>query len=94
MTFKSSRITREGENRFRVDGLLTIKDVTKEMPLVFTYHGQQDNPLVAGKIVAGLDAAFTLDRLAFHVGDGKFYKMGVVGKDVEVLITVEMLRDK
>ena len=28
------------------------------------------------------------------VGDGKFYKMGVVGKDVDVLITLEMIRDK
>lgn len=94
MAFRSTRITREAENRYRVDGVLTIKDVAREMPLFFTYHGQRDNPLAPGKVVAGLDAAFTLDRLAFHVGDGKFYKMGVVGKEVDVLITLELLRDK
>lgn len=94
MTFKSSRVTREADNRYRVDGLLTIKDVTKEWPLEFVYYGQKVDPLQPGKIVAGLDCKFTLDRLAFHVGDGKFYKMGAIGKDVKVLITIEMLRDK
>ncbi len=94
MTFKSSKVIKVGDNRYRVDGLVTIKDVTKEMALEFVYHGQKANPLMPGKIVAGLDTSFTLDRLVFHVGDEKFYKMGVVGKDVEVLITMELLRDK
>jgi len=94
MTFKSTKVTKEGENRYRVDGVMTIKDVTKEMPLEFVYHGQKDSPLMPGKIVAGLDTSFTLDRLLYHVGDEKFYKMGAVGKDVEVQITMELLRDK
>lgn len=91
MTFKSNKVTRAADNRYRVDGTLTIKDVSVEMPLEFIYHGQRDNPLKKGEIVAGLDAGFTLDRLAFHVGDGKFYNMGAVGKDVDVLITIEMM---
>jgi hypothetical protein len=36
----------------------------------------------------------TLDRLAHGVGSGKFYDMGVVGKDVEVLVTLELLGNK
>jgi hypothetical protein len=28
------------------------------------------------------------------VGDGKFYEMGLVGKDVEILVTLEALSDK
>jgi polyisoprenoid-binding protein YceI len=44
--------------------------------------------------VAGYEASFTLDRLAYHVGAGKFYEMGVVGKDVNVTLTFEVLRDK
>jgi len=36
----------------------------------------------------------TIDRLSYHVGNGKFYKMGVVGKDVDVLITMEVTRKK
>jgi polyisoprenoid-binding protein YceI len=45
-------------------------------------------------MVAGFDSRFKIDRLNYHVGDGKFYKMGVVGKDVDVLITLEMIRHK
>ena len=36
----------------------------------------------------------TVDRLALGVGDGKFHKMGLVGKDVDVLVTLEALADK
>jgi polyisoprenoid-binding protein YceI len=94
MTFKSSRVSQAGENKYKVEGTLTIKDVSKDIDLEFVYHGQKENPLKKGEIVAGLDTKLTIDRLAYHVGDGKFYKMGVVGKDVDVLFTLELLRDK
>ena len=92
--FKSSKVTKAGDNKFIVAGKLTIKDVTKDLVLEFDYLGQKDNPLKPGQLVAGLDALLTIDRLAYNVGDGKFYKMGVVGKDVDILVTLELLRDK
>jgi polyisoprenoid-binding protein YceI len=46
------------------------------------------------QVLAGYEAVFTIDRLAYHVGAGKFYEMGVVGKDVNVTLTFEVLRDK
>lgn len=61
---------------------------------MFNYHGQKENPLKPGEVVTGFDANLSIDRLAYHVGDGKFYKMGVVGKDVDILVTLELLRDK
>lgn len=94
MTFKSKKVTKVSDDLFRVDGVLTIKDTTKNVPMVFKYHGQQDNKLIPGKIVAGLDATLSLDRLEYHVGTGKFFEMGVVGKDVDILVTIELLRDK
>ena len=94
MTFKSSMVSYDGNNKYIVDGILTIKDVSKNLALGFVYYGQKENPLKAGEIVAGLDASLTLDRLAYNVGDGKFYKMGVVGKDVDILVTLELLRAK
>jgi ATP-dependent protease HslVU (ClpYQ) ATPase subunit len=33
----------------------------------------------------------TIDRLVHQVGSGKFYEMGVVGKDVEILVSLEVL---
>ena len=94
MVFKSSRVSWTGGNKFIVDGKLTIKGVTKDLVLEFDYLGQKDNPLKPGQLVAGLDARLTLDRLAYKVGDGKFYKMGVLGKDVDILVTLELLRDQ
>ncbi|KPK36131.1 MAG: hypothetical protein AMK70_03440 [Nitrospira bacterium SG8_35_1] len=94
MTFRSSKVTDGGDNTYIAEGKLTIKDVSRDVALEFVYHGQKDNPLKPGEIVAGLDARLTIDRLAYHVGDGKFYKMGVVGKDVDILLTLELLRDR
>jgi polyisoprenoid-binding protein YceI len=94
MTFKSSRVLQGGDNKYIVEGTLTIKDVSRDVALEFVYNGQKENPLKKGEIVAGLDARLTIDRLEYHVGDGKFYKMGVVGKDVDILLTLELLRDK
>jgi len=44
--------------------------------------------------VAGFEAGLTIDRMEFHVGTGKFLKMGVVGKDVTIHITIEATREK
>lgn len=94
MTYKSSRISHAGGNRYTVEGELTIKDVTKKIPLEFVYWGERENPLQKKKMVTGLDARLTINRFDYHVGSGKFYEMGVVGKDVDILITLEMLRDQ
>ena len=94
MTFKSSRVSYGGDKTYIVEGILTIKDVSRDLALEFVYQGQKENPLKPGEIVAGLDTRLTIDRLEYHVGDGKFYKMGVVGKDVDILFTLELLREK
>jgi polyisoprenoid-binding protein YceI len=94
MTFKSSRVSHAGGNKYIFEGKMTIKDVTKDMVLEFIYWGQKENPFKKKDMVAGFDCRLKINRLNYHVGDGKFYKMGVVGKDVDVLITLEMIRDK
>jgi polyisoprenoid-binding protein YceI len=94
ITFKSSKVTHGGDNKYFTEGILTIKDVAKNVTLEFIHHGQKENPLKPGEIVAGLDTRLTIDRLEYHVGDGKFYKMGVVDKDVDILLTLELLREK
>ena len=94
MTFKSSRVSHAGGNKYLLEGKMTIKDVTKDIVLEFIYWGQKENPFNNNEMVAGFDSRFKIDRLNYHVGDGKFYKMGVVGKEVDVLITLEMIRHK
>ncbi len=94
MTFKSASIKHLKGDKYQVVGDLTIRDVTKRVAIPFTFHGIKDSPFDKAKQVAGFDAHFVIDRLAYHVGDGKYYKMGVLGKDVNVFISLEMLRDK
>ncbi len=94
ITFKSTKVSHTAGNNYIVEGILTIKDVSKKVVLPFIYHGQRENPLNTAEIVAGLDSNLVIDRLMYHVGDGKYYKMGAVGKDVNILITLELLQDK
>jgi len=94
VTFTSSSITKAAGNIYNVNGKLTIKDVSSDLTLPLTYEGMKDNPLLPGMEVAGFNGHLTLDRLAYKVGDGKYYKMGVVGKDVDILVTIEALRKK
>ena len=94
MTFKSSRVSHAGGNKYVLKGKMTIKDVTKDMVLEFIYWGQKENPFKKSELVAGFDTRFSINRLDYHVGNGKFHKMGVVGKDVDILISLEVVRGK
>ena len=92
ITFESKKITKTGGNKYLVDGDLTIKDVTKPITLFLTYFGMKENPVRPGETIAGFETGLTIDRLEYKVGNGKFYKMGVVGKDVVILVSLEMVR--
>ena len=94
ITFSSNSISEAGENMYTIAGTLTIKDVTSEMSFPLKYEGKQDHPFVKGSEVAGFNGRLSLDRLNYNVGNGKYYKMGAVGKDVDILVTIEALRKK
>lgn len=94
MTFKSTNVKQIEGNQYILTGNLTIKGITKEVDVPFSYLGMRENPLMKGKMVAGFEADFTINRLDYNVGDGKYYKMGVIGKDVRIVISLEVLRDK
>lgn len=94
MTFKSSAITHTDGNQYAVEGKLTVKDVSKDIKIPFTFFGTKQHPLNPKLDVAGFEARMDIDRLAYHVGTEKFYQLGVLGKDVNVLVTIEASRDK
>ena len=94
MTFTSTSITKAGENTYNVNGKLTIKGVTYDLLLPLVFAGKKDHPVMKGTEVAGFNGTVTLDRLAYKVGNGKFYQMGLIGKEVEVQVTLELLSKK
>lgn len=91
ITFQSNQITAAGESVYNVDGTLTIKGKEYDFRLPLTLAGVGDHPMVEGAKVAGFNGEITLDRLKYGVGSGKYYDLGVVGKDVELLVTFEAL---
>ena len=94
MIFKSAAIKHLEGNRYAVTGTMTIKDVSRNVTVPFAYFGSKPNPFNPKQLVAGFQAGLTIDRLSYHVGSGQFLKMGVVGKNVTVLISIEATRDK
>jgi len=94
MTFKSSQIRHVNDDAYILEGELTIKDVSKQVEIPFAYLGMRENPMEQNQMVAGFEADFHINRLDYKVGSGKFADMGVVGKTVDITVTIEMLKDK
>jgi polyisoprenoid-binding protein YceI len=93
MTFKSTAVEPVEGNRYTLEGILTIRDVSMKIAVPMTYIGTGENPLKKGQQVAGFEARFSIDRLDFNVGTGKYLKMGVIGKQVDILIALEVLKN-
>jgi polyisoprenoid-binding protein YceI len=94
MIFESVKITDVGNNVYEVLGKFTVKGETYDLTLPLTLAGVKDHPAVKDKEVIGFNGELTIDRLAYKVGTGKFHEMGLVGKEVEILVTLEALGDK
>ena len=94
MTFESTGIEHVEGAVYTLEGVLTIKDVSKKVRIPLTFFGVKQNPFNPKEEVAGFEASMAIDRLAYHVGNGKFYEMGVVGREVNILISLEVIRKK
>ncbi len=92
MKFKSTKVKHIKGDRYLLKGLFTIKDVTREIEIPFKYLGVKDNPMKPGGEVAGFETEFKINRLDYHVGSGKYYDMGVVDKNVKILISLELVK--
>ncbi len=94
MKFESTKISYLKDNIYALEGMMTIKDVSKKIQMEFVFLNPQPHPFVKKKNVGGFSAHFIIPRLDYHVGNGKFLKMGVVGSDVTVEIAMEALTKK
>jgi polyisoprenoid-binding protein YceI len=94
MRFESVSITTAGDNEYTVAGKFTVKGKSYDLALPLVLAGVKEHPVEKGKEVAGFNGTFMIDRLAYGIGTGKFADLGVVGRDVEVLVTFEALSDK
>lgn len=83
MTFKSEKWQSTGGNTYAVTGILTMKNVAKEVVLKVTSTGF--GPGMKGAAISGWEAAVTLDRRDFNITADQ----GAIGNQVDVLINIE-----
>ena len=91
MRFESSRIVAAGKNLARVTGKLTIKDVTREVTIPVRLLGTKPHPMMPCVDVTGYEAELSINRLDYHVGTGKYFKMGAVGDAADIYFAGETL---
>jgi len=94
MTFKSSRMTHKSGNMYELEGTMTIKDVSKNIMVPVEFFEPVQHPFDKGKHVAGFRTNFSVVRLDYHVGNGKFLNMGVVGDTVDIELAMEAFTKK
>lgn len=56
-----------------------------------TFNGLKDHPSAKGARIGGISGKFTVDRLGYNVGDGRFVDLGLVGKDVDIEVEMEII---
>jgi polyisoprenoid-binding protein YceI len=86
ITFKSKSVEKKG-NDYVAHGTLTIRNVSKDVDLVFQLKG----PINVGKNLLGAEASLTINRQDFGVSWSKALDKGqlVVSNDVKIEINVE-----
>jgi polyisoprenoid-binding protein YceI len=92
LLYRSRRIEALSGDRYRVIGDLTIRDVTREVPLEVEYGGRATDPW--GNERAGFSARASLDRKDFGLTWNQVLEAGgvIVGDRVEIDIEVEVVR--
>lgn len=94
MTFASSRLAPAGKGVVNVTGTLAIKDVTRTVTIPVKLLGVKPHPMMPCVDVAGYEASFSINRLDYHVGTGKYVKMGAVGDATEIRLSGETLAER
>lgn len=93
MKFVSTSIKSLGDNKYKLLGNLTIRDVTKPVEFDVTYGG---SVAAMGGTKAGFKAKTTINRFDYNLKWDKATETGglVVGKDVEIVVNAQLNKSK
>jgi polyisoprenoid-binding protein YceI len=92
ITYRSTRVTPDGKGTWLVDGDLTVRGVTRSVPLSVSFEGGVSDPWGGSRI--GFEAHTELDREAFGLTWNQALEGGgvLVGKTVKIDIEAEAVR--
>jgi polyisoprenoid-binding protein YceI len=90
ITFKSTKITAAGDNKYSVEGDLTMHGVTKPVVLDTTYDGSD---VMMGAKIAGFSATTKIDRRDYGISFNKVLDSGnlMVGNDVTITLDIALM---
>lgn len=89
LTFASTRISHEGGERFKVEGDLTIRDITKRLVLPVDFLGKATDPW--GNEKAAFELELTINRKDFGLNWNAALETGgfLVGDEVKIHIALQ-----
>lgn len=92
MTFKGKSLKKLGDNKYKLVGDLTIRDVTKQVELDVKYNGMVKDPW--GNTKAGFKVTGEINRFDYNLKWDKAIETGslVVGKEVELIIDLQLVK--
>ena len=94
ITFKSSKVTPAGKDKYTVDGTLTLRGVSKQVSLPVEFQGFAKDPW--GNDKAGFAVETTLNRKDYGMVWNKALDQGglLLGDDVKIVINLEAAKKK
>lgn len=92
ITFKSTRVRVGADRKLRLDGVLTMRGVSKPVTLVGTYNGAVTDPW--GKQRLAFEATGRINRKDFGLAWSKVTEgVALVGDEVDIDIAIEAVRN-
>jgi polyisoprenoid-binding protein YceI len=90
ITFKSTKVTTVSDNKYSVEGDLTMHGVTKSVTLDVDYMGAD---VMMGAKIAGFSATTKIDRRDFGLTWNKTLESGnvMVGNDVTITLDIALM---
>ncbi len=80
--YVADKFTAAGANKYSASGKLTLRDVTKDVPIEFTFDSKDG--------AAWLRGTARIKRLDFGVGQGEWKDTSTVGNDVQVRFALRL----
>ena len=84
--FETTRIVQRGGARYEAVAELTIKSITHEVTLPFTWTRQGEDARLEGQATVLMQGGLSMDRTRWDVGTGEWSSGDTIGREVEVSV--------
>ncbi len=92
--FRTTSIEAGDSDTYKAHGELTIRDITHEVTLPFTWEEDGNTAQVNGAVTAVMEGGLTMEPLDWDVGEEEWVKDGDIGRETEVYVDLLLERDE